>query len=66
MAVRRNDFQEIIYAVFALIVFGMLGSIMLKDLSISSEINNLISLAITISFIGILFVIFKKIFDSIK
>ncbi|MBU2576223.1 MAG: hypothetical protein KKF50_00695 [Nanoarchaeota archaeon] len=63
MAVRRNEFQEITYAIFSLFVFGMLASIMIKDISIASEISGLIRVLIFIGFIGLIFVIFKKIFD---
>jgi hypothetical protein len=66
MVVRRNEFQEIIYAIFSLIVFGILASIILKDVSIGSDISSLIRIAIFISFIGIIFVIFKKIFDMLN
>jgi len=66
MVVRRNEFQEMVYAFFSLFVFGMLASIILKDINTESGISGLITLAIFISFIGIIFVIFKKIFDVLN
>jgi hypothetical protein len=66
MAVRRNEFQEIIYAIFSLIVFSMIGFIILKDFSIESGLENIIRTIIIIGFLGVLWTILDKIWDIIK
>ena len=66
MAVRRNEFQEIVYAIFSFIVFVMIGFIILKDFSMGSSLENIIRTIIIIGFLGVLWTIMDKIWDLIK